>query len=186
MTTIETLNQWYADGESIIDDLSVVDTKPSVFHWPTDHHYITRDYGARPDVYKGQIPKRLYHPLHWHDGHEGVDIRTGKAGNVYAIAPGKVEQVGERSPGHPYGYAMRIQHLVGIGSKPQLIRSVYAHLKTDSNVWNVGDEVGGGEELATADSTGNSTGDHLHLTLYWWFDSLQGYRIVNPMWVLNL
>ncbi len=184
MTTKEELNQWYEDGQPLIDNLD--SGEPSLFHWPTDIHYITRDYGARPDVYRGQIPRRLYHPRHWHDGHEGGDFRTGVDGPVYAIAPGKVYQVGWRKPGHAYGFAMRIEHEIEIAGKPQRIWSVYAHLKQRGNLFSVGDIVKGGQHIATAGETGSASGVHLHLTLYWWFDSLQDDRIVNPMWVLNL
>lgn len=182
---IEKLDQWYRDGKVYIDGVkTIVGDEPPVFHWPTDFHYITRDYGARPDVYRGKIPRRLYHPSHWHDGHEGGDFRTGKAGNIFAIADGEVYQVGWRSPNHAYGNAIRLQHEVEIGGKPQKIRSVYAHL-FDPFV-KVGQIVGSGQIIGIAGSTGNATGDHLHLTLYWWFESLKSYRIVNPMWVLSL
>ncbi len=185
MTTIKDLDQWYADGQPIIGELET-GSPPPAFYWPTDFHYITRDYGARPDVYKGKIPRRLYHPNHWHDGHEGIDIRTGVNGKVYAIAPGEVFQVGWRSPKHAYGYAIRIEHEIKIGSKLQKMRSVYAHLKDNSSMVQIGDAVGYGEYIADSDSTGNATGDHLHLTLYWWFESLNSYRIVNPMWILSI
>lgn len=186
MSTVEELKQWHTDGKDIIENLPLpLDSKPSVFHWPTDYHYITRDYGARPDVYRGQIPRFLYHPDHWHDGHEGVDIRTGMRGKVYAIAPGKIYQVGWRKKNHAYGFGMRIQHEIKINGKLQKIRSVYAHLEDGSNLYQPNELVSGGLHIATADSTGNSTGDHLHLTLYWYFAGL-GYRIVNPMWVLSL
>lgn len=122
-----------------------------VTHWPTDHKTITQAFGANPSYYQQfGLP-----------GHEGLDIVAPDASNIYAIATGIVYKVGDDIPpanqgGHNYGVRIYIDHQNGY-------RSVYAHLK--ERFVSVGDVVLGGVIIALANSTGNSTGSHLHLTM---------------------
>ena len=106
---------------------------------------ITQAFGANPTIYR-----RWGFP-----GHEGVDIRAPTNANVYACAEGTVLEVHDGSGGHPYGRHIRIQHRDGY-------QTVYAHLKTPLVAEN--HLVRLGERIALADSTGDSTGRHLHLT----------------------
>jgi hypothetical protein len=58
--------------------------------------------------------------------------------------------------GHPYGRHVRIRHANGY-------RTVYAHLA--KVLVRVGEKVSAKQRIGLADSTGNSSGSHLHLTL---------------------
>lgn len=119
---------------------------PFRLYWPTDYHVITQAFGANPEIYsKWGLP-----------GHEGVDIRAPMNTNVYAGADGDVFYVMQEANVHPYGRHIRILHANGY-------RSVYAHLA--SVLVKQGDKAKAGQLIGKADSTGNSTGSHLHLTL---------------------
>lgn len=116
-------------------------------HWPTNYTVITQAFGNDPDYYRQfGLP-----------GHEGLDIRALHGTPVYAIAPGVVYDVRPTAvPGDNYGIQVRIEHAGGF-------KSIYAHLK-DVRVAK-GDTVAGGKQIGRADNTGNSRGDHLHLTI---------------------
>lgn len=114
--------------------------------WPTDYPKITQGFGENPDIYR-----RFGLP-----GHEGLDIRAPMGANVYAAADGTVFQVNDGSGNHPYGIHVRIQHRDGY-------QTIYAHLQ--QALATVNQQVKAGDKIGLADSTGNSTGSHLHLTL---------------------
>lgn len=113
--------------------------------WPTDYKVITQGYNLHPEWYnKFGLP-----------GHEGVDIQAPMNSNIYACADGKVTQV-IFNEDHPYGNHVRIQHDNGY-------QTIYAHLQ--SVAVTPQQEVTRKQVIGKADSTGNSTGSHLHLTL---------------------
>ena len=116
--------------------------------WPTDYTYITQEYGANPQIYS-----RFGMP-----GHEGVDIRALNNTNIYCCADGVVYRV-HNNPDprvHAYGKHVRVRHKDGY-------KTVYGHLARP--LVRVGQELKAGELLGRANSTGASTGSHLHLTL---------------------
>lgn len=114
--------------------------------WPTDYPTILQPFGANPELYMSYgLP-----------GHEGVDIRAPYRTNVYACADGEVYLVEDGTIEHNYGKQVRIRHAQGY-------RTIYAHL--DEVLVSVGDQVKARHLIGRADSTGNSTGNHLHLTL---------------------
>jgi murein DD-endopeptidase MepM/ murein hydrolase activator NlpD len=114
--------------------------------WPTDYPKVTQAFSANPEIYsKWGLP-----------GHEGLDIRAPLNTNVYASADGTVYVAIDSRGDHPYGKHVRIRHEGGY-------RTIYAHLA--STAVRVGDVVSVGQVIGRADSTGNSTGSHLHLTL---------------------
>jgi murein DD-endopeptidase MepM/ murein hydrolase activator NlpD len=114
--------------------------------WPTDYADISQLFGVNPEIYNEYgLP-----------GHEGIDIRAPMGANVYACADGEVYRVYDRAEGDPYGRHIRIRHKDGY-------RTVYAHLL---RVFvSEGQQVLAGQRIAAADSTGASSGSHLHLTL---------------------
>jgi murein DD-endopeptidase MepM/ murein hydrolase activator NlpD len=114
--------------------------------WPTDYDVITQPFGVNPAYYR-----RFGLP-----GHEGVDIRALYHTPIYAAAPGRVYLVYEGGLYHAYGIHVRIRHTGGY-------KTIYAHLA--QALVEVGDEVEAGQVIGWADSTGNSTASHLHLTL---------------------
>lgn len=119
---------------------------PFRLRWPTDYPKISQPFGANPEIYS-----RYGLP-----GHEGLDIRAPLNTNVYACADGEVYRVHDDPDTHPYGRHVRISHRDGY-------RTVYGHLL--QSLVKEGQRVKAGEKIALADSTGNSTGSHLHLTL---------------------
>ncbi len=120
---------------------------PFRLHWPTDYPYITQPFGANPEIYaRYNLP-----------GHEGVDIRAPMGTPIYAAADGVVAQVHpDPADNHPYGIFLRIDHRDGY-------QTTYAHLQ--EILVTEGQHVRARDVIARADSTGNSTGAHLHLTL---------------------
>lgn len=120
--------------------------KPFYLEWPTDYSVITQPFGANPQIYT-----RFGMP-----GHEGLDIRALNNTNIYCCAPGVVYRVNLVSSAHAYGIHVRIRHADGY-------KTVYGHLA--GVLVEVGEHVEAGQLLGYADTTGASTGAHLHLTL---------------------
>ncbi len=120
--------------------------RPITLQWPTDYPIIVQPFGAHAEIYR-----RWGLP-----GHDGVDIRAPFNSNVYACADGEVYLVHDGSGGHPYGIHVRIRHTGGY-------KTIYAHL--NQALAHMGQVVKAGEVIGLADSTGNSVGSHLHLTL---------------------
>jgi murein DD-endopeptidase MepM/ murein hydrolase activator NlpD len=109
---------------------------------------ITQPYGANPAYYR-QFGL---------DGHEGIDYALSSGQVVFACADGIVKMVkpGMDSGWHNYGIHLRIAHADGY-------ETIYAHLQTV--LVREGQSVLAGDKIARGDNTGNSTGNHLHLTL---------------------
>lgn len=119
--------------------------------WPTDYKIMTQGFNLHPEWYGKYWPEGYKHL-----GHEGIDIQAPMNANIYACADGIVSQVIYSST-HNYGNHIRIKHLGG------KFETIYAHLLTIDTA--VGLEVRRKQYIGKADSTGNSTGSHLHLTL---------------------
>lgn len=103
------------------------------------------------------------HPIYGTRGfHHGIDIAAGAGTPVKSLGPGKVIFAGWNDG---YGNLIKVQHDNGY-------TSYYAHLKS-YNVRN-GQRVGQGTNLGAVNSTGSSTGNHLH------FELRRGSQSVNP------
>jgi hypothetical protein len=122
-------------------------------YWPVEN--LTRGfnqaYGANPQIYaQWGLP-----------GHEGIDFYAPSGSKIFACLEGTVSVVnapglvGYQS-GHNYGIHVRIKHSDGY-------ETIYAHFERATV--SVGDTVKASQIVGIADSTGNSTGSHLHLTL---------------------
>jgi murein DD-endopeptidase MepM/ murein hydrolase activator NlpD len=115
-------------------------------YWPTEIVHISQRFGANPQIYnQWGLP-----------GHEGLDMRAPMNTEVRAGFGGIVFNVVTDPNLHPYGKHIRIRHDGGY-------RTVYAHLA--QTLVKEGDVVEAKQLIGRADSTGNSTGSHLHLTL---------------------
>lgn len=131
--------------------------------WPTSERRVTQRFGANPSYYaQFGLP-----------GHEGVDLAAAHDTPIYVVADGEVYMIRAAASGHPYGNAVYIRHADGY-------RTAYAH--NASLLVAVGDQVRAGQQIARADNTGNSSGSHLHLTLYRDGHSAPGYpnNIIDP------
>jgi murein DD-endopeptidase MepM/ murein hydrolase activator NlpD len=117
--------------------------------WPTDYPIVNQAFGENPELYR-----------RWNlPGHEGLDIFAPRNARIYACADGSVVRVDAYAGDparQPYGNSVRVQHAGGY-------LTVYAHLH--QVLVKVGDRVRAGQPIGIANSTGNSSGDHLHLTL---------------------
>jgi murein DD-endopeptidase MepM/ murein hydrolase activator NlpD len=138
----------------------------SLTHWPAPGNYDFNDgnmFGDNPDDYiEFGLP-----------GHDGVDIYADLGDIICAAAPGTVYRVHllDRDGWHNYGNHVRIDHAEGY-------KTIYAHLE---DIWAdiaPGVHVIGGQTLGTGNSSGNSTGNHLHFGM----KSPQG----QPGWPYNL
>jgi hypothetical protein len=131
--------------------------------WPTEFRIVTQWFGERPEFYsKYGLP-----------GHEGVDFVAPMGSKIFAVAPGTVKRVQATDDGNAYGIHVRIQHVDGY-------ETIYGHFK--SAIVKLGDQVTAGQQIGFADSTGNSQGSHLHLTLKHASETLGRYpnHIVDP------
>ncbi len=120
------------------------------------------------------------------DGHQGTDIRLisyreMEAGvDVFAAAAGKVIDIRDKMPdvssqlvtyevvtNRGYGNRVAIKHDNGY-------ITIYAHLKRNSLLVNIGDIVKSGQKLAQVGLSGLSEYPHLH------FELRQGRKIIDP------
>jgi len=134
-------------------------------YWPVDIRQVNQFFGVNPDNYnKFGLA-----------GHEGLDLRAPDKANIYAAADGEVYFVGHPD-NHPYGLFVRIKHEHG----GKVYRTVYAHLQ--QIFVQLGQSVKAGDKIGLADSTGNSTGSHLHFSLVLDGAQLPGYPpgVIDP------
>ena len=88
-------------------------------------------------------------------GHSGVDIQADDKDPVFAMATGIVSFAGTLSTDPACGQSVRINNFDGS-------RVVYCHLR--EYLVPQGSAVTAGQLVGRADSTGNSTGHHLHVS----------------------
>ena len=91
----------------------------------------------------------------WGRNHKGLDIGAPKGTNIYAAAAGTVT-VSQYGYSGGYGNYIMINHGNGV-------QTLYGHCT--SLLVNKGDYVTQGQLIATVGSTGQSTGNHLHLEI---------------------
>lgn len=122
----------------------------SGWQWPVNSKSITQTFG--------------------HNGHLGVDLKSGTNRAVYAAADGKVVAVGLNGTGTDAsvtknksgnGYYVVLEHTLS-GKK---VYSMYGHLKKGSTLVKKGQSVSKGAKIATYGNTGNSTGPHTHFAI---------------------
>ncbi len=139
----------------IVESGGTIEYTPGEYAWPTQSNwYITSNYGWR------------ICPFHGREFHNGVDIvlTSGTHGSpVYAIADGMVTRA-SRYGG--YGNCIQIGHGGGYSS-------LYGHLSGYN--CSAGQFVTKGQVIGYIGSTGNSTGPHLHFTVF------KDGAITNPM-----
>lgn len=155
------LHQYSSQGQinGIIGrvDLNHVKKPELRLRWPTNVNNITQRFGANPAVYQKFKCDGI--PL-W--GHEGVDLSASLGSPIYACADGLVSRVEPSAVnGGNYGIHVRIKHFIDI----EEYETIYGHFQKIVDGLKVGDSVRRGKIIGYADSTGNSTGNHLHLSL---------------------
>ena len=101
---------------------------------------------------QGRITSRFGHVSSMRSGaHTGTDIACAKGTSIKAVASGTVTFAGWNGS---YGNLIKVSHGNGV-------ETWYAHCT--ELYGTVGQQVNAGDVIATVGSTGNSTGDHLHL-----------------------
>ena len=117
-----------------------------IFQWPYDDYYLTQSYGmtsyARRGAYGGAP-------------HNGVDIAAGAGSAIGPIGGGAILAS---------GFNVGFGNWVAVRHDRNLV-SVYAHMRSPSGLAN-GTPVKANSIIGHEGSTGNSTGSHLHLSLY--------------------
>lgn len=103
---------------------------------------ITSNFGSRSDPLSGKEKM-----------HDGLDIGAEKGSDIFAVMPGIVENVSNSTS---YGKYIFLDH-------GNYIKSLYAHC-SEITV-EKGQSVARGQTIAKIGSTGESTGDHLHLEI---------------------
>ncbi|MFM1651337.1 murein hydrolase activator EnvC family protein [Brevibacillus sp. B_LB10_24] len=112
---------------------------------PPGSFYISSGFGARPDPFTG---KQV--------GHNGLDMAAPKGTNIYAAADGIVIVAGYVNG---FGNCVMIKH-------SEEITTLYGHIREGGIQVSVGQSVKAGDKIAEVGSTGRSTGNHLHFTVY--------------------
>ncbi len=113
-----------------------------------------------------------------HKLHAGVDFAAPSGTPIYAAADGYVTYAGWNSGG--YGYYVLIYH----GQMPDgnTYSTLYAHMCEQPSV-SAGSYVARGAQIGKVGTTGNSTGNHLHLEL--WQGSHIGNSVANKATRIN-
>src|SRR3989344_4726467 len=123
-----------------------------LFSWPEEDYRITQGYGctsyARCNRSRGPYGGAP---------HNGLDMAAGYGSQIRAIAEGEIIANGKNDC---WGNWVAIKH----PNQYNLV-SVYAHMSSLSFL-RVGTQVTKGQVIGYEGSTGNSTGSHLHLSLY--------------------
>ncbi|MDQ1513712.1 MAG: hypothetical protein QOC59_1554 [Microbacteriaceae bacterium] len=102
---------------------------------------VTDGFGYRPDQPAGANPF-----------HRGTDIGAGCSAPIYAAHSGTVVYAGWYGT---YGNFIEISHGGGVSTG-------YAHIRPGGTFVHVGQQVGGGQNIASVGTTGAATGCHLH------------------------
>ena len=106
--------------------------------------------------------------------HNGVDFAQAGTVEIKAAAAGKITRSYTSTT---YGEAIFIlHHLNG-----QEYETVYAHMRTGSRRFSVGQTVKQGDVIGLMGSTGDSTGQHLHFELHKGRWNANKTNAVNPM-----
>lgn len=98
--------------------------------------------------------------------HNGIDIANSTGTLVHAAQSGAVTYSGWDNTG--YGYMVRIDHGNGL-------QSLYGH--ASKLLVSVGQTVNKGDVIMLMGSTGNSTGPHVHFSVF----RGAGYSALNPL-----
>ncbi len=128
------------DGREVPDDSTLEKIDIGTDLVSPAYGWISSSFGSRGDGMEQEF-------------HHGLDIAANKGEPIYAVAGGRIIEVGSNSI---YGNYVVVEHEGELTSK-------YAHC-TDVVV-RENERVKQGEKIATVGSTGLSTGSHLHLEL---------------------
>lgn len=122
-----------------------------LFIWPEDDYRITQGYGcttyARCNRSRGPYGGAP---------HNGIDMASGYGSPIKSIGDGEIIANGKNDG---WGNWVAIKH------SPYNLVSIYGHLSAFEFL-QVGTQVKAGQTIGFEGATGNSTGSHLHLSVY--------------------
>ncbi|NTW13765.1 MAG: peptidoglycan DD-metalloendopeptidase family protein [Candidatus Moranbacteria bacterium] len=133
-------------GELNMKDLP--SAKAGLLGFPLKSHVVTQGYGKTSFARKSGIYKNGFH--------NGYDFGTSSGSDVLAAADGKVVATGNNGR-YAYGRWMAIDHGNGL-------LTMYGHLTSVKA--SRGSKVKKGDVVAKSGNTGNSTGPHLHFSVF--------------------
>ncbi|OGZ62761.1 MAG: hypothetical protein A3H51_00610 [Candidatus Spechtbacteria bacterium RIFCSPLOWO2_02_FULL_38_8] len=136
-----------------LDPNSIPRQFPGLFMWPAEG-LLTQGYGC---LYTNWA-RRSYPDCDDGAGgfHNGVDVAASLGTQILSANDGVVVAVGYAP--YAYGYWLAIEHTNGLVT-------VYTHMSS-SRLVSVGQNVNRGEQVGHMDSTGFSTGSHIHFMVY--------------------
>lgn len=139
------INNLEADKVGDLNLSDLPDFGKSILIYPVKSYTLTQKYGKTS--YSG----------HYASGkHNGIDLANKVGTPIYAAADGKVVGVGNNGR-YAYGRWIAIDHGNGL-------TTLYGHLSAQ-NV-SKGTKVSKGQRIGSLGNTGNSTGAHLHFTVF--------------------
>lgn len=143
--------QIYNEKKFIVRLTAPIPAVGPIFSWPFDNYVITQGYGVTSFALK-------YPGIYPNNFHNGIDLAAGRGSGVKSIGDGKVV-----AKGYNWGWGnwVAIQHTNGL-------ISAYGHFSNMSGV-AVGTEVKAGQVIGYEGSTGQVTGSHLHLGIFYDF-----------------
>ncbi len=116
-----------------------------------------------------------------YDIHTGWDISASAETNVYAVCDGEIITSSFKYLENEFdingGYGNYIVLKCEIGTDEYLIK--YAHLYSNSSIYNIGDYVTQGDLIAGVGTTGSSTGNHLHFEVYENDELIDGFSLID-------
>lgn len=131
-----------------------------VFQWPYEDFYITQGYGCTRYAKCGKASGP-----YGGAGHNGIDIASGYGSPIRPAAKGKILASGFNNG---FGNWVAVRH------EPWDLVSIYAHMNAPSGLAN-GTLVSTSSIIGYEGSTGNSTGPHLHFSVFRDF-----FTYINP------
>lgn len=127
--------------------------------YPIRPWFVSQKFGdchpAVCDFYKNVLKMR---------GHNGLDVRASRGQKVYAAHDGVVTFAGEDGSAG-YGVVIRTLDKREYGIDGAYFKTIYWHLLANGISVRAGQNVKVGDVIGLADSTGVSSGDHLHFGL---------------------
>lgn len=150
------------DLESGLSTAGLPSYSHSLLAYPVKKVTISQGYG------KTSYSKKAYAS----GKHNGVDFAGAYGTGIYAAAAGKVVGTGDLGK-YAYGRWIAIDHGNGI-------ITLYGHLSVIGV--SVGEKVDSGEKIGNMGSTGYSTGNHVHFTVF----SADSYEVVSSSTVKGL
>lgn len=156
------IEQEINDLESSLSTSGLPSYSHSLLAYPVKKVIITQGYG------KTKFSKKAYAS----GKHNGVDFGGAYGTSIYAAADGKVIGTGNLGK-YAYGRWIAIDHGNGMVT-------LYGHLSAIEV--SVGEKVDKGDKIGNMGSTGYSTGNHLHFTVF----SSDSYEVVSSTTVKGL